>query len=888
MEDAKVSTLRKKNQNELRDEIISCIKHIEQIEKITTEDEIGEILSHIEKMLKNFPGPLTIQKLTKIDNDGFEERVEGNYNIFLQLLLKLFDSNFPFKQNKLFETVKNLFEIDDPIVFKVNFDKLVKNLNMLNGKTIAPLLQIVLEAGGLLGYIFSMCNDPMLKSDNQSVKTFATLLISLPNRMANVLQHEIPDFYIPANFSKFLLYKILTISNFIVQFAEHEPTVESRINLEPISILLNKIFLDFNDKLNNASIKIFIEIVAHLTNKNSNLIKVYQRVFQKIFFGLDRSAIDIFGKMLLLNIDPEKYFIKNILGENLVKSETWKFTLCTKIPLLSFFPEDYTKLIINLVVYISSVNSALVMNLYLSLLEVWADKNSVKHTSVEQQLFITKLIIVITNSLKNIGINDFEQQKIKEKVFLGIQVHLECPTEVVRVCGMKLGEIVLNFISKEGEIAQESELKFEYHHFKEDTQIIINDLQSLIELEINKYFLTKTNFDTNIESLLQQLEHQRKEIVSYTTVKHQHRNKINIAEIKNDLEFSELKTKSNIKIIDGTDFELDSDDDLEPYDLSNDTKLTKKSPPVYLRDLRDGLLETEDAEIFILSLQNCQNLVVSQLADDDASIGLELLEILIALEQRFYVEKFDENLFESCVCITCVYPAYYAEYLCKQIHADVGTYSIARRIFMLDVLKQAARNLSAIKKQVVENKSVDQSKINSAEEVIRKRLEAKTRYFKKHKPQVSESVNHFASVATHFFFPLLYGYNTNKILLDEKEFILLIHFIETLAVIMCATQNCPVASKFAKEAFQFSWFLRFHVDVNVRMAVLSLIASSVLVVPKEILINDFLNELFELRLWLADLLSPNVAKGEPNYECRELAINVMVLIESILKMDLDN
>lgn len=875
---------RKMKESELLENIYISIKRIEEIKKLVSESQVDDVLSHVENILKFLPGPMTTQKLTGLDEDNIDIYVETAYNAFLDQFLQLFNQNFPFRNNHIYESIKKLFELDDPKCFKTNFEKLVGSLHS-NTIAKAQLLQIVLESQGLIAYIFSNCY--IFKINEEDVKTFATLLTSLPNRIANFSQRDTPDFFITGSFCKFLLFKILMIIEFIVQFIKREPKVEPFIKLEPLSILTSKVLMNFNDNLNSEGIKIFIEIIGYSTNKHSDIMKLYQRIFHKIFVKFDRPVVDIFGKMSLMNIDPKKYLMKYFFGRELITNETWRYVFSTKIPLLTFFSDNYDNLILNLVLYLSSVDSSLLITLYINLLSVWADTNSINHTSVEQQSYITKLIVLITNALKNIGLSDFERQKIKEKVFTGIPVHLECPHEIIRVSGMKISELVINFINKEGETSEEGELKFDYNNFKEETQLLVQELQTLADKDLTKYFLTKRKFNVDVKLLLDQLKYQKSENAEYIPIKRQFRSKTVPQKIKNEIEFSELKTASRIKVVDATDFELDSDDDLEPYDVSNDVKISKKSPPAYLRDLRDGLLETEDAEIFALSLQCCQNVVISQLADDDASIGLELLEILIALEQRFYVENFDELLFESCVCITCVYPTFYAEYLCKQIHADMGTYSIARRIFMLDVLKQAARNLSTIKKETFENKTIRQEELHSAQEVITKRLENKTRYFTKHKMQVLESVNHFAQVVGHFFFPLLYGYNNNKLLKSDKDFILLIHFIETLAVIMCAAQNCTVISKMAKEAFQFSWFLRFHVEVKVRMAILSLIASAVLAVPKDILIGEFLNELFEIRLWLADLLSPNITRGDPNLECRNLAASVIILTENILKMDVD-
>ena len=51
--------------------------------------------------------------------------------------------------------------------------------------------------------------------------------------------------------------------------------------------------------------------------------------------------------------------------------------------------------------------------------------------------------------------------------------------------------------------------------------------------------------------------------------------------------------KLNIKV---TQNDEDSDDDLIPYDLSNDVKVSKTVQPAYLRDCLDGLIYSEDVD----------------------------------------------------------------------------------------------------------------------------------------------------------------------------------------------------------------------------------------------------------------------------------------------------
>lgn len=880
--------------------MFNSIKSVDNYQKLTSQSDVENVLSLIDSLLEFLPGPSTVQKLINIDELSCASYDESYYVIFIEKLINLFDSNFPFRGDHLYETVKNLFSVEDRTIFKVNFEILIKHLRSdrkIVADIIVSLLQISLQCEGFFACIFHHVSDNDINDNFAKEERLATfngllkVLISLPNRVANVLEGDIPNFFIPKNFTKFLTYNILKLIEFISELIKIEPKYESGINFENISLLLSKVAVNFNERLNSEALIAFTEITAILINKLSDKTHLYKKIFQNVFKYFDKPAVEIVAKLFLLNINPEKYVITEIWGKNLMKNDNWKFVLCTKIPLLTYFEKDYSNLIIHLVVYLSSTSEFHLVNLLINLLTIWSDRSSISHTSVEQHIFISKIIVYIINSLQNIGLNDSDKSKIQKLIFSGMSVHLESTVDLVRSSGMKTGEVVINFLNRESENKAEMELKFDYDSLKEESKKIVTELQNIIDTDMQYYFKQKHNFNTTVQELIVKLVVNEEKDFKYIPPERKFRNR-NVSEPKNEVILSEsLKPKNGgIKIIDNTNFELDSDDDLEPYDLSNDVKVAKKNPPVYLRDLRDGLLETEDHETFALSLENCENLIISQLPDDDATIGLEILEILISLEPRFYVDNFDELVFQSSVSITCVYPAFYAEYLCKQIHADMGTYSIARRIFMLDVLRRTAESLSNLKHDDKPQSTTRRHKeLNSAEEVIRKRLESKTRYFTKHKAVRLEKPNIFAEVAGYFFFPLLYGFNQNKMLCqstkEDCDYILLIHFVETLAVLMWSAKNCPVAPRMAKEIFHFSWYLRFHKDVKVRMGILSLISSAVLNVPQSILLQDFVNELLEIRLWLGDTLNP--ARGEPNSECRNLAACAMVLIENILKVDVD-
>nr|XP_023029112.1 uncharacterized protein LOC111517261 isoform X1 [Leptinotarsa decemlineata] len=878
---------------ELLDFLYACIADMEKSKKFTSQSQVDAVVLQIDKIVSLLPGPTTPQKLQGMDGDVCSERLESCYETFVQTLVRRFDSNFPIEGGSVYEPVRKLFEIDCPEFYNINLRVLVRNLN---DESSLKLLQLLLEAEGTFAVtcssaLVTVFEDEFAKGESSTAwGDLVKLLISLPGRVANFTQGKVPDFFLSSSFSKYLVLNILKTVEFLTELLRCGCLKEQNINFARISLLLGKLLVDFNEKLEADSLKHFVIITAILTNQPSAKVKLYQKIFQSIFLKLDRPAVHILAKMFLINVDPEKYLMKEIFGQKLIENANWKFALCTKIPLMTLFEKGYSNLITNLVVYLSSASPSSLMKLFIDSITIWADKSSVNRTSVEQQVFIVKLMILIANALRNIGFTDFELGKVKETVFSGIPTHLESPIEMVRASGMKAGEVIVGLLTDEAGTGA-AELKFEYSNLSDECKNVINELQGLADRDIQGYFKPKTKFDS-IDGELLQLSISQEKPTDYIPPARSFA-KRPVVEPKNEVMVTERKLDSRIRIIDSTGFELDSDDDLEPYDLSNDVKVPKKKPPAYLRDLRDGLLEAQDHEVFAISLETCEDLIVKQLPDDDCSIGLEILEILVTLEPRFYVDNFDDLVFRSCVAVVCVYPGYYAEYLCRQIHADMGTYSVSRRVFMMDVLQQTARNLSSIKKvhEETESRTKRQKDLRSAEDVVRKRLEAKTRYFAKPGRVVAQA-NKFAEVAGYFFFPLLYGFNQNRMLREstqnDSDYVFLIHFVDTLAVVMCASQNCPVAPRMAKEILRFSWFLRFHKEVKVRMSILSLISAAVVNVPQDVLVRDFLDELFEIRLWLADVLSPNLARGEANLECRNLAACAMVLVEGVLKVEIDD
>ncbi|KAJ8972748.1 hypothetical protein NQ317_013802 [Molorchus minor] len=452
----------------------SCFQNLKSLNKLTSQDDIEHVLAQIDNVIKCLPGPLTVQKLMAVDVKSYEYYVENCYNPFIEKLIQLFDHSFPFKEGRLYEQVKILFSIEDPYFFKSNLNMLMKYLRENNegiSYIIVTLLQILLNSEGLLAfnfsYVFSDLENTFTKEDRMaSWYNFLKVVVSLPSRLANILSGKQPDFFIQKHFAGFLIFNVIKIIDFISCILKVEPDKENYVNYQCIAQLLDKILIHFNENLSSEILKIFTEIVALLTNTRTDKYKIYQRIFQRIFCRLERPSVEILAKLFLLNIDPKQYLLKETWGKELLSTQNWKFVLCTKIPLLSYFEMGYSNLIFNLVIYLSSVSHTDLITLFINLLNVWADRSSISHTSVEQHIFISKLIILIVNSFENIGLNDSELSIIKTTVFSGMSVHLESTSEIIRSSGMKTGEIIINFLSKDIDNEEPMELKFEYDNLK--------------------------------------------------------------------------------------------------------------------------------------------------------------------------------------------------------------------------------------------------------------------------------------------------------------------------------------------------------------------------------------------------------------------------------------
>ncbi|XP_059834863.1 telomere length regulation protein TEL2 homolog isoform X4 [Hypanus sabinus] len=339
-----------------------------------------------------------------------------------------------------------------------------------------------------------------------------------------------------------------------------------------------------------------------------------------------------------------------------------------------------------------------------------------------------------------------------------------------------------------------------------------------------------------------------------------------------------------------TESELDSDDELVPYDLSADSELCRSQAPVYVGDCLEVLLASDNPERVEGSLKILEDLIRKN-PNAAREVSVELTKVLLHLEDKFGIVGFTGLRQRALVALTVTSVVPVTQYLTSEFYAV--NYSLSQRMDILDVLVLSAQELAQPGPAAgsPSDESADpflqvQHRVASDpsrhwKQIIEQRLQNKTRRFSKGwlKPRHQASPNRLGPVAGHFFFPLINNYDRPKAAYDFlSEPLMLGRLTHSLAVLVYLSVNVPIIISMGMALLGFTWALRYHPDTYVRQGTLFGFSSLLLTIPSDRLLADVPDELLEARSWLAD-----VAENDPDAECRRLALQNLLLMENLKK-----
>ncbi|NXI66195.1 TELO2 protein, partial [Anseranas semipalmata] len=563
-------------------------------------------------------------------------------------------------------------------------------------------------------------------------------------------------------------------------------------------------------------------LVPHLTDLTKS-----DCIWQRICWRLVECVPDRWMEAVVLGFvqrAPGADVLSRLLGNLVMKNKKAQFVMTQKLLLLQY---GYTTAVLqNILGYLSldSLRRALLIKVLQELLETWGSSSAVKHSPAEQQHYISKAILICLSHLKEPEIESCRQELLTS-MMEGVKCHLDSSLPRIRRLGMIVAESISSKINTDGPV-----LKFQY---EEDDEA--RELKSL---------LVQTPSFCVVPSLPDDDRNEKADAALPLVLESNGKSHTAAPHVMPDEE---------------SDAELDSDDDLIPYDMSEDKELKKTMAPVYIRDCIEVLTGSEDVDKWEATVKALESLVRKNPAGT-REVSVELAKVLLHLEEKTCIEGFAELRRRAQVAVLTMDPIPVTQYLTSQFYSL--NYSLCQRMDILDVLVLAAQELSypkahgktkhAPKPCIQLLHGSDSSK--DWRRIVDERIKSKTRRFAKGPSQVelASGPNEFSSVAGHFFFPLIQNFDrplSTFDLLGEDHFVLgrLVH---TLAVLMYLAVNTVAATAMGKALLEFVWALRFHTDSYVRQGLLSCISSVLLSLPEERLLEDMTEELLETQSWL--------------------------------------
>ncbi|KAG8145548.1 hypothetical protein E2320_012065 [Naja naja] len=675
--------------------------------------QIQETLWTIRRYLDQSENPPSIKQK--------EEFIRNHFTVLVQSLLSNLSPDWPeqFPSEEAKELWASFF-IDGPAdqSFMVLLDAIISAEPSFRLNKAVDILEQFLQKSRLSALIWEICKQHTEAGSPVLRETILNKVVCLPDHLGNKLQEVNRPVFYPQNYFPLLGMEIIQVMERIS--GSLRDGLDCSISF--VSQVLGKVCVHGRQK------EILSVLVPHLTSRTQS-----DCIWQRICWRLFESVPDRWMEAVvcgLVQAVPGPVVLSRLLGNLVVKNKKAQFVITQKLLLLQYsFP------------------------ILRELLETWSSSSAVKHSPAEQQLYISKAILLCFSHLEEEDLST-SRQELFTSLMEGMKCHLDSNLPRIRRMGMVVAECVSAKITPDGPAL-----------YEEDDEI--KELKSL---------------------LTQRLE--------------------------------------------------ETDDDLVPYDMSQDKELKKTRAPTYIRDCFEILTGSEDAEKYEATLGVLETLIRRDSATAQ-EMSVELAKVLLHLEEKSYIEGFVGLRQGALVAVIVADPIRVAKYLTSEFYSL--NYSLRQR---MDILDELSRPASSPSKPNASHPSIQIISHNSSspdwKKVVEERVRSKTRRFAKGRSQAEQlgTPNQFTPIAGHFFFPLLRNFDRPLTTFDllGDDHLVLGRLVHTLAILMY----------FAVHAVY--------------------------------LLDDMTEEILETQAWLAD-----VAEKDPDGDCRHLAMQNLLLMENLKK-----
>ncbi|XP_026034570.1 telomere length regulation protein TEL2 homolog [Astatotilapia calliptera] len=707
---------------------------------------------------------------------------------------------------------------------------------------VVSITEKFLQRGRLAELLWSYCLEAAPSDSQQLRETLLGRISALPDITANKLQLNNRALFRPQQYYPLLATEMLTALEHTCQALR----AGTDCNLTFVAQTLGKVCIQGH----GGSV---LAVMAPRLSACTRSDMVWQRVCWKLLENVPQRWMETVLTGLVQAVSgPDA--LGRIIGNLVVTNKKAQFVITHKLLLLQYKYETRVLRIILGYLAADRDRRPLLIQVLRSVSQAWANSSAVKHTPLEQQLYVSKALLLSVSLLKDSEIQELRSELL-QCMLGGMQTHLDSNVVRIRHMGMVIGEYLSSRMDING-----TKLKFEYDQDEETREL----LSLLAPGACDEPEAEPVNRADGPQETAESAQN-----ASQTTSGAQ-----------------ALKTDP--------DSDLDSDDELTPYDMSGDQEISKASPPRYLRDCLEILISSEDPVRVELALKAAESLVRKN-SFAAREISVQMSKVLLHMDDKYNINGFLYLRQATMVALTVTDCIPVAHYLTTEFYSL--NYSLRQRLDILEVLALAAQELS---KPVTEKKAASISSATTAEstpylgdnpvhwqQVVEKRIQSKTKRLTKkvNQPVTKATPNRYAPVAGHFFFPLLKNYDKPQVTFDllGSDHLVLGRLIHTLGLFMHLAVNAPIAAQMGCALLDFVWAVRYHADQMVRRGVLFAVCSVFLSMPSQNLLVDISDQLFETRSWLAD-----VAEGDPDADCRSLAVQSLVLLDKSLKKQLQD
>ncbi|KAG7270471.1 hypothetical protein CRUP_017953 [Coryphaenoides rupestris] len=594
------------------------------------------------------------------------------------------------------------------------------------------ILEEFLRSGGLDRMLWSYCQGKGPRDSPQLREALLGRLAGLPDLTANRLHPHNRELFLPERYCALLATALLHALEKTCQALRDG----CDCSLVFVAQMLGKMCIHGNGVL-------VFKLLAPRLSLCTRSDVVWQRVSWKLMENVPERWLEPVVSGMVLAVG-------RVLGNLVLKSKKAEFLLTHKMLLLQYHHQ--TAVLRTILGYLAADRERrpLLIQVLRSVCVVWSSPGSVRNTPVEQQLYVSRVLLLSASLLRGEEIT-LLRSELLQCMLGGMQCHLDSGVVRLRRLGMVVGECLSSRLDLNG-----TKLAFE----DEETEELRSLMTPLKEEESDPEPDDRNSCPDVTPSPQQAPGHTHPEPEKPAAE---------------------------------PDSDLDSDDDLTPYDMSCDQELSKATPPRYLRDCLDALLTSED-------------------------------------------------------------PGRVTKYLTAEFYSL--NYSLRQRLDMLEPIKagDAPTERAALVAEVMSYPGDDPVHWR---QVVERRIQGKTRRISKGitRPRANVTANRYAPVAGYFFFPLLQNYDRPQVTFDllGSDHLVLGRLIHTLGLLVHLAVNAPIAPQMCRALLDFVWALRYHADQMVRRGILFAACSVFLSMPSESLLLELGEQLFETRAWLADV-----------------------------------